>query len=65
MKNKFKIGQKVILNCKSFVPANCLDEQGWFSVEGVITGFTAKRIKAKNLVRDTEGLYAPHNVRTV
>ena len=63
MKNKLKIGQKVILNCKSFVPVSCLDNQGWFAVEGIITGFTAKRIKAKNFVRNTEGLYAPHNVK--
>lgn len=63
MKDKFKIGEKVILNCKSFVPSECLDDAGWFPVDGIITGFTKKRIRAKNFVRETEGLYAPHNVK--
>mgnify|MGYP003114708036 CR=1 FL=1 len=63
MTKKFKVGQKVILNCKSFVPKNTLDDDGWFPVEGTITGFTEKRIKAINQVRDTEGLYKPENVK--
>ena len=61
MTKKFKVGQKVILNCKSFVPKNTLDDDGWFSVEGTITGFTEKRIKTQS--RDTEGLYKPENVK--
>jgi hypothetical protein len=62
---KFKIGQKVILNCKSFVSKKHLDDNGWFEVTGTITGFTNKRIKAINDVRDTEGLYKPENVKYI
>ena len=61
--NKFKIDQRVWLNCKSFVPKNHLYENGWFGVSGTITGFTEKRIKAINDVRNTEGFYKLENVK--
>tara|TARA_Y100000114_G_scaffold156406_1_gene183517 strand:- start:2903 stop:3193 length:291 start_codon:yes stop_codon:yes gene_type:complete len=62
---KLKIGQKVILNCKNFVSQSNLDDDGWFAVYGVITGFTKKRIKAVNELRNTEGFYKPENVRGI
>ena len=62
-KYQYKIGEEVIINCKNFVPSNCLDSNGWFAVKGVITGFTAKRIKVRNFVRETESFYSPNNVR--
>jgi exoribonuclease II len=62
---KFKIGQKVILNCKNFVAKKHLDDDGWFGVYGTITGFTNKRIKAVNDLRETEGFYKPENVQII
>jgi len=61
----YKIGQKVLLNCKSFVSPSNLNDDGWFPVYGTVTGFTKKRIKAINEMRDTEGYYSPDNVREV
>lgn len=62
-KHGFKVGQRVTLNCKNFVPNTSLDDDGWFPVSGTVTGFTNKRIKAVNDVRETEGLYKFENVR--
>jgi hypothetical protein len=62
---QFKIGQKVILNCKNFVSQSNLDDDGWFGVYGTITGITNKRIKAVNDLRETEGFYKPENVRRI
>jgi len=59
----FKIGQKVILNCKNFVSPRHLDDDGWFAVTGTITAITPKRIKAVNDWRETEGLYSFDNVK--
>jgi len=64
-KQNYKIGQKVLLNCKNFVSPSNLDDDGWFAVYGTITGFTKKRIKAINDVRNTEGYYSPKNVRSL
>lgn len=64
-KTEFQIGQKVILNCKNFVSKSNLDNEGWFCVYGTITGFTKKRIKAVNDLRETEGLYKPENVKPI
>ena len=47
-----KIGQAVWVKCAG--------SDAW--VSGVITGFTAKRIRVLNEVRGIEGLYAPQNV---
>ena len=59
----FKVGQKVILNCKNFVSPRHLDDDGWFGVTGTITALTEKRIRAVNDARGTEGLYSPDNVK--
>jgi len=40
-----------------------LDEDGWFAVTGTITAITAKRIRAVNDLRGTEGLYSFDNVK--
>ena len=61
----FKIGQKVILNCKNFVSPRHLDDDGWFGVTGTITALTSKRIRAINDIRGTEGLYSPDNVKPI
>jgi len=64
-KQNYKIGQKVILNCKNFVAKNNLDNKGWFPVTGTITGFTNKRIKAINDYRHSEGFYKIENVMEI
>ena len=61
----YKIGQKVLLNCKNFVSPSNLDDDGWFAVTGTITAITAKRIRAFNDLRGIEGYYSPDNVREV
>tara|TARA_R100000734_G_C3304285_1_gene94808 strand:+ start:1085 stop:1294 length:210 start_codon:yes stop_codon:yes gene_type:complete len=62
-KAKYQIGQKVILNCKNMTSARYLDDNGWFAVTGTITDITAKRIRAVNDLRGTEGLYSFDNVK--
>ena len=61
--SKYQIGQKVILNCKNMTLSRYLDEDGWFAVTGTITAITAKRIRAVNDLRGTEGLYSLDNVK--
>ena len=61
--SKYQIGQKVILNCKNMTLSRYLDEDGWFAVTGTITAITAKRIRAVNDLRGTEGLYSYDNVK--
>ncbi len=61
--SKYQIGQKVILNCKNMTLSRYLDEDGWFAVTGTITAITAKRIRAVNDFRGTEGLYSFDNVK--
>ena len=61
--SKYQIGQKVILNCKNMTSSTYLDEDGWFAVTGTITAITAKRIRAVNDLRGTEGLYSLNNVK--
>ena len=61
--SKYQIGQKVILNCKNMTLSRYLDEDGWFAVTGTITAITAKRIRAVNDLRGTEGLYSLNNVK--
>jgi hypothetical protein len=60
---EFKIGQKVILNCKNLVSKKHLDDDGWFGVYGTIIGFTPKRIIA-DCDRGT-GYYKPENVKNI
>lgn len=65
MKNqKYKVGQKVILNCKNLVSKKHLDDDGWFGVTGTIIGFTPKRIIAENDIRGV-GYYKLENVMEV
>lgn len=61
--SKYQIGQKVILNCKNLTSTKYLDNDGWFAVTGTITAITAKRIRAVNDLRGTEGLYSFDNVK--
>lgn len=56
-----KIGQQVLVDMKSVMPASTLDEDGRFLVEGVIVGLTKKRIKVDNLARGI-GVYKPENI---
>ena len=63
--SKYQIGQKVILNCKNMTSSKYLDEDGWFAVTGTITAITAKRIRAVNDLRGTEGLYSLDNVKPI
>lgn len=51
-----EIGQSVWINMSSFA-----DDEMW--VSGKVLGFTAKRIKCFNDVRQTQGFYAPHKVK--